>query len=289
MDQNDTELAPDARSVLKFIATRVWGFKWLIGSAALVVAALVFAFFRPSATEVWTGKSKLTIGMAPPLRFVLKKSGPPLVPLEPPQRLIERMSAQDFKHKVANRAAFNPKTAALSKGMVISSLRGIGLDNPRDIAVELSAGSSEDVHAAFAALATEVGEVHGELLKRSLQPLRDQIEDAKARVALIEKANDSLNERLLTAESSDNNRLGPAIGAPSITPTLPAWIQLKDRIQLGENLSGMAEPTVLLSEPAMSSVTSRSVETLRQSLTAGFLMLVAIGLLTLAISPKAKS
>ncbi|MCK1475439.1 hypothetical protein IVB27_11650 [Bradyrhizobium sp. 197] len=288
MDQNDTELAPDARSVLKFIATRVWGFKWLIGSAALVVAALVFAFYRPSTTELWTGKSKLTIGMAPPLPFVLQRSGPPLVPLEPPRELIGRMSAQDFKNKVASRAAFDPKTASLSKDMVISSLRGIVLDD-RDVAVELSAGSPGDIHAAFAALAAEISEVHGELLKRYLQPLRAQIDDANARVALIEKASENLNERLLTAESSDKNRSGPAIGAPSITPTLPAWNQLKDRIQVDENLSGLTEPTVVWSAPPMLSIASRSVGTLRQSLTAGFLMLVAIGLLTLAISPKAKS
>jgi hypothetical protein len=289
VDQNDTDLAPDARSVFQFIARRVWAFKWLIGCAALVVAALVFAFDRPSTTEVWTGRSKLTIGMAPPLLFVLQKSGPPLVQLEAARGLIGRMSAQDFKDKVVSRAAFDPKTASSSKGMVVSSLRGIALDTGRDVAVELSAGSPGDVHAAFAALAAEIGELHGELLRRYLQPLRAQIEDANARVALIEKANESLNERLLAAESSDRNRPGLAIVAPSITATLPAWMQLKDLIQVDENLLHLTEPTVVWSAPPMLSTASRSVGTLRRSLTAGFLMLVAIGLLTLATGRRAKS
>jgi hypothetical protein len=288
VDQNDTDLAPDARSVFQFIARRVWGFKW-VGSAALIVAALAFAFYRPPTTEVWTGKSKLTIGMAPPLPFVLQNSGPPLVPLEPPRGLIGRMSAQDFKDKVASRAAFDPNTASLSRSMVINSLRGIDLDGARDVAVELSAGSPGDVHAAYTALAAEIGEVHGDLLKRSLQPLRARIEDANARVALIEKANESLNERLLNAESSDRNRWGPASVAPSITPTLPAWMQLKDRIQVDETLSELAQPTIVWSAPPTLSIASRSAGTLRQSLAGGFLMLVAIGLLTLVVSRRAKS
>lgn len=282
MDQYDADSAPGMWSVLKFIAKRVRSFKWLIGGATLVVAALFLAVERsPPPAEIWTGKTKVTIGVAPPVSFVLQRTGSPLAPLEAPRQLVARISAQAFKEKVARRAAFDPKKADLSRGLVISSLRGAVLDSDREIAVDLSAASPGDVRAATTALAAELGEAHGALLERYLQPVRAQIEDAKARLALIENANEALNERLLSAKSGDTS--GPVMAGPSVTPTLPAWTELKDRIQLNENLTELSEPTVVWPEPALSSIASRADGSLRQSLAAGLVMLVAIFLLTLAL------
>ncbi|MGY3234741.1 hypothetical protein ACVWZ4_004779 [Bradyrhizobium sp. USDA 4472] len=268
---------------MKFIGARLWKFKLPIAGAALAAVVLTFALYEPKPIQAWTGKATVTIGIAPPAAFVLQLSGPPLAPLEPPRSLVARISDQAFREKVANRAALDPKTSSFSKMMVASSLRGIVLDSERDIAVELSAGSSADVQAALAALAAEISEAHGALLKQRLQPLRAQIEDAKARVAQIEKSNDSVNARLLSPEPADNIR-APIV--PTVPAAIPAWNQLKDRIQTGENLAEMSEPTVVQLSAAISPMASRSIGTLRASILAGLVMIAAMSILALAVGPR---
>src|ERR1700761_3764662 len=91
--------APDAGTVLKFVASLVWRSKWLIAAAAIVVAALTFALYKPAATaEAWTGKTILTIGVAPAVEYVLQGSGSALTPIEPPRSLVMRISDPVFKN-----------------------------------------------------------------------------------------------------------------------------------------------------------------------------------------------
>lgn len=168
VDQNTSYAPPTAGTILKFISRRAWRSKWLIGAAALAAAVLAFALHHP--VEIWTGRMRITIGEAPPLSFIFQSSGPSLAPLEPSRALVARLSDKYFREKIGNSVSFAPETAAVSKTAVISSLRGIVLEDEKEIMVEVSAGSPGDVQAALEAVATQIGNIHRELMDRSLRP-----------------------------------------------------------------------------------------------------------------------
>jgi hypothetical protein len=278
--------APDAGSVLKFVMSILRRSKWLIGGATVVAAAVAFALTPANTTQVWTGKTTLTIGMVPAVDYLLQSFGPPLAPIEGPRNAVARISDPEFRRQVVSRAAFEPATAAVSRPMVASSLRAIALDNDRDISVELSAGSDADLHAAFHAVAAEIDRAHNAILNRRLQLLQGRIDEAKGRIAAIEKATERANDRALGAATDDKNLsrffvLGPA--------TIPAWNNLQDRIQSDGNLKELSEQSVLHLDAAMSVLPPRPLTTLRFSLLAGFGMLIAMILLIIIVSPSART
>jgi hypothetical protein len=167
--------------------------------------------------------------------------------------------------------------------MVSSSLRGIALDNGRDVAVELSAGSAADVQAAFVALAEEIGMVHTDVLNRRLQPLQGRISDAKSRIALIQKAFDDQNQRILDSAESKNQSHSPAL-APPLPASILLWNELHDRVQTYTNLVELSEPTVVHPEPDTYPVASFSLEPLRTSILTGIIMLAAMTVLTIVVN-----
>jgi hypothetical protein len=258
-------------------------------AAAIVAAAVTFASYQTGASEAWTGKTTLTIGLAPPTDYVLAGSGSPLAPIETPRDTVARLSDPVFRNKVVNQAAFESATAALSREMVLSSLRGIAGESDRDVAVELTAGSAADVQAAFRALAGEIGQVHGDILKRRLQLLQAESDEAKRRIALIESSSEALKNRLLGTGSDDKAQPSPSTSTSNLAALLPAWNDLRDRIQSDTNLTQLSEPSVLHLEAYTYFLASRSLGTLKASLLAGLGMLIAMIVLTVVVGAPVRA
>jgi hypothetical protein len=288
MDQQPSGTAPNAGSVLKFVASRVWRSKWLIGAATVIAAAATFALYQPDANQAWTGKTTLRIGVAPPADYVLAGSGSPLTPIETPRNTVARLSDPIFRNKVVNQAAFESPTSAFSKAMVSSSLRGISGESDRDVTVELTAGSAADVKAAFSALAEEISRVHGDIMKRRLQLLQAKSDDAKRRIALIETSSAVIGNRLLGTGSDDKAQPNPSASTENFAVLVPAWHGLQDRVQNDTSLAQLSEPSALNLDVNTYFLASRSLGTLRASLLTGLSMLIAMIILTIIVGTPAR-
>jgi hypothetical protein len=284
MDNQPSSAAPDVVSVLKFVASLAWRSKWLIGGATIAVAAVAFALAQANTVQVWTGKTTLTIGLSPTADYILQGNGPSMSAIETPRGTIARISSSAFRGEVVARAAFEPTTAAASRSMVSSSLRGIDLSNDRDVAVELSAVSAADVQAAFRAVAAEIDRTHGEILKRRLQLLQSRIDEAKSRIALIEKSNDRLNDRIFNASPDEKAQLRPSTFTLIPAASIPAWNTLQDRIGRDTTLKELSEPSVLRLENDTYLLMPRSTGGLRASILAGLAMLAAMIVLTIVVN-----
>jgi hypothetical protein len=289
MNQDRSDPPPDAGHVLKFVASRAWRSKWLIAGAAIVAAAIVFLLYRPSsAVQVWTASTTLTIGVAPPTDFVMQKAGPSIAPLEDQRTAIARISSPTFKADLLRRANLAPETAAASKSLIYSTLRGSKREGDRDVEIEVSAASAADVRAALAALAAEINKAHGDILKRRAQPLLDRIEEAKARLAQIEKWNDGLSTQIFAADVADGTPHSSAL-IPALARLITTWSDLKDRIQGDTGLATLVEPSIVRLDPDTISSSSRTVSTLRASIVAGLVMLAAMVVLSLVIRSPERS
>jgi hypothetical protein len=285
MDHQHSSAAPSARSVLIFVISLAWRSKWLIGGAVIVAAATAYALAQANTVQTWSGRTTLTIGLAPTPDYILHDSGAPTAVIETPRSTIARISDPIFRNKVLSRAAFEPATAAVSRPMVSSSLRAIDLNADRDVAVELSAGSAADVQAAFGAIAAEISQAHGEILNKRLQLLQNEINDAKSRIAVLEKSSDELNERIFNAASGENSASRVSVFMPGLAMSIPAWNELRDRIQRDTNLKELSEPSALHLETDAYLLMPRSVGALRASILAGLAMLVAMIVLTVVVNP----
>jgi hypothetical protein len=231
-----------------------------------VIAAVALALAPANTSQIWTGRTTLKIGLAPSTEYFLQPAGSAMALIEPPRSTAARISAAIFREHVVSRAAFDPATAAASRPMVSSSLRAIALDTGRDVPVELSAASPADVRAALRAVTAEIEQAHGEILNQQLQLLQSRIDEAKSRIAVIEKSSDRLNERVIYV-----------------------WNELQDRVQRDTNLKKASESSVLLPETDISILGPRRNETLRSSLLAGLCMLIAMIVLTIVVSPPART
>jgi hypothetical protein len=286
MDHQPTSAAPDAGSVLKFVASVAWRSKWLIGVATVVSAAVAFAL-TPTTTntaEAWAGRAILRIGIAPTAEYILLRSGTPLAAIDSQRGTVMLISDPGFRQQVASQAAFEPATAATSRSMVASSLRGIVLDGDRDVALELSASSAADIQAAFHAVSAELGKVQDVVLNRRLELLQGRINDWRSRITEIEKANAQLNDRIVNRVPDEKMTSPSLILPPTPTTAIPTWNDLQDRIQQDESLKKLSEPSVLRLESNNYVTGSRSVRTLRFSLLAGLGMLLAMIVLTVVFS-----
>jgi hypothetical protein len=288
MDRQLSGAAPDAGRVMNFVTSLLWRSKWLIGGVTIVAAAVAFALAPANTGQVWIGKTTLTVGMAPPVDYILQLSGPAMAAIEKPRDAVARISDQGFRRQVVSRAAFEPATAAVSRSMIYSSLRAIALEGDRDVAVELSAGSAADVQAAFGAVAAEIDRAHNEILNRRLQLLQGRIDDAKSRLAEIEKSAERLNDRIVGALTDEKDPSRPLVLAPILAAAIPAWNDLQDHIQSDRNLKESSEPSVVHLDAAMSMQAPRSMGTLKLSLLAGFGMLVAMIVLTIIVNPSVR-
>ena len=287
MEYQHPSTAPDAGSVLKFVAPLIWKSKWPIAAATAFAAIVAFALTSPSGIEIWSGRAILTIGLSPASDFIAQKSGPALLPIEMPRRTIARLSDPAFKELIVKQAAFEPATASISKSMVASSLRGVVLDKERDISIELSAGSAADVQSAFRAIGAEIGAAHAAILNRQLAVVQNRIDDDKVRIAAIEREIGELNERILNSMPIFKSNEAPRSPAsPVLATTVFAWNELHSMIRNDKALKQLSEPTALRVEADHLAVTHRSIDRLRASLLAGAGMLVAMIILTIVVSPS---
>ncbi len=277
--------APEAAAVLRFVTSLVWRRKWLIAAATIAAAALTFILYQAKPVDVWTGKAVLTIGLAPPLDFGLQKGDLALVPIESPRELVMRISSAAFKKNVVTRADF--ATAAFSQKMVTSSLRAEAGESDRDVEVDLTAGSAADVQAAFRALDAEIAEIHGNLLKRRLEPVHEEISQSKDRIAEIEKSLARWNAQIFDG-TTDKTQNRSIIGPPNILALIPAWNELQDRVQRDTNLTELVEPSVLHLDVGAYSLEHRSIGELKASIVAGLVMLFALVVLTIVLSTTAR-
>jgi hypothetical protein len=276
--------APVAGSLLRFVTTHVRKSGWLIAAAVLVVAVLAVALYQPATGRIWRGKTTLTIGLAPSSDFILQGNGAPLTPIETPRDVVAWMSDPGSRRKIANEATFEPATAAFSTAMVASTLRGIVLENGRDVAVELSAGSAADVQAALLALAGEIGQRHNDILSRQLRLLRARIDENANRIELIQKFLGLLNRRAL------ENPYSTASKPPPVLPnSISLWSELQERIQSDTNLVQLSEQTVVHAAPDTYFVASHSLEPLRASIVTGILLLVAMTVLTIVVNSPVRA
>lgn len=282
--------APDAGSLLKFVAPLIWKSKWLIAAAAVLAATVAYALTASGKIEIWNGRAILTVGLAPASDFITQRSGPAILPIEVPRRTIARLSDPAFKDLIVKRAAFEPATASVSSSMVASSLRGIVIDKERDIAIELSAGSAADVQSTFRAIAAEIGAAHAAILDRQLQVLQSRIDVDKGRIAAIEKEVAELNERTLKSMPPPKRNEPPRLPVtPMLAETISTWNELHILVRNDTALKQLSEPTSLRIEASHIVVTHRSIERLRASLLAGAGMLVAMIILTIVVSPPIRS
>ncbi len=286
MNKQPSSVAPDVVSVLKFVAALAWRAKWLIGVASIVAAAVAFALVRADTVQVWTGKTTLTIGLSPTADYILQGNGPLTSTIDTPRSTVARISDPAFKNQVVSRAAFEPATAAVSRSLVSSSLRGIVLEGEREVAIELSAGSAADVQAAFRAIAAEIDRTHGEILKRRLQLLQSRIDEAKSRVALIETSNERLNDRFFNVSPDEKTQVRPLIFNLVPAASIPAWNTLQDRIERDTTLKELSEPSVLRLEN-YTFLMPRSTNALKASILAGLAMLAAMIVLTIVVNRPA--
>ena len=267
---------------MNFVASQVWRFKWLLGGGAIVATVVALAIAQANGIQVWSGKISITTGLAPTTNFLLLGGEPIQDLIEPPRDSVARLSDPAFKAEVLNHTPFAAQTADLSRSLVWSSLRGIDLNSDRSFAIELTAASSADTEAALRAFGSETIKLQNAVLNERLHILQDRIETSRARLAAIEKSSDQLANRLLGAP---DDKSAPRT---AIFGLIPAWNDLLDRIQRDENLVKLCEPSVMHFEPGVSVQGPRRVAALRSSLLAGFAMLVAMLVLTIALNLRTR-
>jgi hypothetical protein len=264
----------------------LWDSRRLIAVCVIIAAVLVFVLTTFSRTDIFSGRAVLTIGLAPASSFLAQRSGPAIAPIETPRQTVARLSDPAFKNQVLKRAAFDPVTASISRAMVTASLRGILPNSGRDVPIELSAGSAADVRAAFRAIAAEVSELHDALLDRQIRILQDKIDGNKDRIATLERRFGKPSDRILSRPQVE--KIGPpnSRGARKPATVVSVWSDLHALVSSDTTLRQLSEPSVLRDEPDSIVITYRSIEGLRASLLAGAGMLIAMIILTIAVSPR---
>jgi hypothetical protein len=284
MDDPTVRAEPNGKLVLKVILSRVWKFRWLIAAATIGAATLAFVFVRSDEPQVWTGKTILTIGTAPTKSYLIQETGSALSLIKAPREIVAEISDPRFRNRILAQTAFQPATAAFSRGMAASSLRAVSLNGDRDVAVEVSAASDADVQAVLRELAAEIEKEHKEIIKERLEAVSAELEDLKSRVALIEKSFASIGAPDSVAHEESQSR--PPVALPY---SIQTWSDLKDRIRRGSNLITFSEPTVFRAEADSYSRAPRSIGVLRTSILAGLAMLVAMIVLTIVVSSRPRA
>ncbi|QQO17135.1 hypothetical protein JJB99_13850 [Bradyrhizobium diazoefficiens] len=286
MDNLTPTTAPDATGVLRYVGSLVGPWRWLIGIACLLAAGLTLMLFR-SAGDVpaWTGKTIVKIGMVPGAEYLLQESGAPLVPIESNRSLVARISDPTFVTKVLGGAKFEPAMAAFSRKLAASSLRAVALEGDRNVAVEVSAGSSADVEAVFRSLADEINTAHEAIGQRRIDALRANLTDMQRRVDFIEKSIVELGPRMLNMSREGRDQSGPPVLVPNLAGAAEFWSKLRDRVQRNTNLLELTEKTVVYVEPGSYPRTERSIGPERAAILTGLAMLVAMVTLVIVTAP----
>jgi hypothetical protein len=238
---------------MSFVTSLNWRLKLLIAGATMVAAAVAIAVGEAGSTEIWSGRTTMTIGLVPNLRYLMiSSSDTNLAAIESPRQVAARISDPLFRAEVLNQVKFEPATTARSRSLAASTMRGIALEGDRDVAIELSAASPADVEAAFRALRSQIEKVHGAMLDDKKRFLQEKIANDKG---LMWCENSLLLNR----------------------PPIPS-------IERDTNLLRLSEPSIMHLEPGTFVEGRRSVAALRASLLTGFAMLVAMVALTTVIN-----
>lgn len=280
--------APSGELVLRVILSQVWKFKWLIAAATIGAASVTFVLSRSDAPQVWTGKTILTIGMAPTKSYLIQEGGSGLAPIKTQRDVVAEISDPLFRKKIIAQTAFRPSTAAFSREMTASSLRAVALNNDRDVAVEVSAASDEDAQAVLRGVAAEIEKEHKEIIKQRVDSVSADVEDLQSRIALIEKSIESTGRPPNTA-ADERSQPRPHMVMPDASISVRTWNELKDRVRRGSNLIKFSEPTVFRAEPDFHPRTARSIAALRASILAGLGMLAAMIVLTIIVSSRPRA
>lgn len=288
MDHQIMSATPNGETVLRVILSQVWKFKWLIAAATIAAVSVTFVLFRSEPAQIWTGKTILTIGIAPTKSYLLHEFGSALAPIKTQRDVIAQISNPMFTGKIIGRTPFRPATAAFSKEMATSSLRAVALVNERDVAVEISAASDEDVQAVLRELAAEIEKEHKEILKQRLESVSAEVEDLQSRISLIEKSVES-SGRAPGSVADDKSQPRPPMVLQDAPTSTQTWNDLKDRVRRGSNLIKLSEPTVFRAEPGSYPRAARSIGTLRASILAGLGMLAAMIVLTIVVSSRPRA
>src|SRR5258708_26659687 len=106
MNYQPPNAAPDAGSAMKFVASLLWRSKWLIGGAVIIASIVTFALSPADTGQIWTGRTTLTIGMAPPVDYVLQSFRPAMAAIEKPPGAVARISDSACPLLVVRHAAF---------------------------------------------------------------------------------------------------------------------------------------------------------------------------------------
>jgi hypothetical protein len=286
MEHPTPATSPDAVSVLRYVGSLARPWRWLIGIACLLAAGLTLVLFRPgSEVPAWTGKTIVTIGLVPGADYLLQESGPPLAPIESNRSLVARISDPVFATKVIRGAKFEPATATFSRKLAASSLRAVALEGERNVAVEVSTGSSADVQAVFQSLADEISSVHDAIGQRRIDALRANLTDMQRRVDFVEKSLVELGPRILSVTREGRDQAGPAVLVPNLAGAAKLWNKLRDRVQRTTNLLELTEKTVVYVEPGSYPRTERSIAPQRAAILAGLVMLVVMIALVILTAP----
>jgi hypothetical protein len=286
MEHPTPTTSPDAASVLGYVGSLVRPWRWLIGIACLLVAGLTLVLFRSSSeVPAWTGKTIVKIGLVPAADYLLQESGPPLAPIESNRSLVARISDPVFATKVIHGAKFEPATATFSRKLAALSLRAVALEDERNVAVEVSTGSSADVEAVFQSLADEISKVHDAIGQRRIDALRGNLTDMQRRVDFVEKSIVELGPRMLSVTREGRDQAGPSVLVPNLAGAAEFWNKLGDRVQRTTNLLELTEKTVVYVEPDSYPRMQRSIGPERAAILAGLAMLVVMIALIIMTAP----
>jgi hypothetical protein len=286
MDNPTPITAPDAAGVLSYVGSLVRPWRWLIGIACLLAAGLTLMLFRFGGdVPAWTGKTIVKIGLVPGNDYLLQDSGPPLAPIESNRSLVARISDPIFVTKVIGNAKFEPATTAFSRKLASSSLRAVAQEGERNVAVEVSAGSSADVEAVFRSLADEISSAHDAIGQRRIDALRANLTDMQRRVDFVEKSIVELGPRMLSPTREGRDQAGLPVLVPNLAGAAEFWNKLRDRVQRTSNLLELTEKTIVYVEPGSFPRMERSIGPERAAILAGLAMLVIMIVLVIVTAP----
>lgn len=283
-----TATASDARSVLKYVASLVVGWRWLIAISCVLVIGVAFAFFRLSGGPVSTGMTIIRIGLTPGIDYLLQGSGAPLAPIESNRDLVARISNSVFLAKVVGEAKFAPETADHSRQIASSSFRAVALEDARNVRLEVSAASRNDVAAILAAFAEQIASTHDAIVQRRLDALRSNTEDMRRRVDFLEKTVGEASQNVLRPPREGRDQAGDSVLLANVAEAVSSWNAMKDRVQRNTLLLEFSEKTVVHLEPGLVLTTDRMVAPAKAALLAGLAMFLAIVALVILSAPSSR-
>lgn len=276
--RGDAKRPDSAAELLSFAGTTTWRRKWLILSAVVAVTAMVFAVSGTPSPTVWTAIGAVRMGTMPRIALVGSGSCALMEQVEDANTTFNRLNDPSFRGALSKLAAFAPDTRALSEPVMVTSLRGVVL-NDRDLRIEVSGASRADATAAMAATVAEIQRIHGEI--------------ARQRIELVNAAAQAAEKRLVAVKSSLLQASAPG-GRTNAGSDRTQVIIMPSDSDLASTLNlaiaeKSVEPTRIMDGTQVSLSGPQSTWRLRAALLAGLGTLIAAVVLTLAVTTRSRS